>query len=460
MATRKVLKITPVLVALNILVLLIIVVFYTARLIKYYKIENGHKKEDTTILVDEIKKHQSMLDETKGLVLDDKTGIYTYKGEVNDNYLFYSGMMYRIVSVDKNENIKLVSEDNVTLIYPGFNNGYEKSYVTKWLNSSDEKNSGIYENNLMNAGGILENSQYCEDAIDDLSKIECNNSTDKYKITLLSLYDYKMAGGKTSYLNNNTLFNLGSLNSMNANYYVTEDGEISLNQRSSRAISIRPVITINSGTELISGTGKKSDPYIIEKHDVDTLGDTYVNSIVKIDNNTYKVVELGEDKVKLAGTDVLKDGESNLLIAFSNKISAYQDNTIVGKYLNGTFLDSLSVKDSVVSSDWYNGTLTLADLDYSSIRNSKSTAKVGMLTIGDMYVNEVSNVFTTLRGMEASNIINVINESGNLYADQISSKYNVRAAFYLKSDLKIKSGSGTMDSPYELGVNDEKEKEK
>ena len=395
----------------------------------------------------------------KGLVLDDKTGIYTYKGEVNDNYLFYSGMMYRIVSVDKNENIKLVSEDNVTLIYPGFNNGYEKSYVTKWLNSSDEKNSGIYENNLMNAGGILENSQYCEDAIDDLSKIECNNSTDKYKITLLSLYDYKMAGGKTSYLNNNTLFNLGSLNSMNANYYVTEDGEISLNQRSSRAISIRPVITINSGTELISGTGKKSDPYIIEKHDVDTLGDTYVNSIVKIDNNTYKVVELGEDKVKLAGTDVLKDGESNLLIAFSNKISAYQDNTIVGKYLNGTFLDSLSVKDSVVSSDWYNGTLTLADLDYSSIRNSKSTAKVGMLTIGDMYVNEVSNVFTTLRGMEASNIINVINESGNLYADQISSKYNVRAAFYLKSDLKIKSGSGTMDSPYELGVNDEKEKE-
>ena len=59
--------------------------------------------------------------------------------------------------------------------------------------------------------------------------------------------------------------------------------------------------------------------------------------------------------------------------------------------------------------------------------------------------------------MEATNIINVINESGNLFADNITSKYNVRPAFYLKSDLKIVKGDGSKSSPYELGVNDEKE---
>ena len=452
MATKKVLKITPVLVTLNVLVLLIIVGFYTGRLIKYYLKEHGNKVEDTTLLVDNIKKHQSMLDETKGLVLNEETGVYSYKGEVNDNYLLYSGMMFRIVSVDKNDNIKAISEDNVTLLYPGFEKGYGKSYVNKWLNSSDEENSGIFENNLVNAGGLLEKTSFCTDIIDDLTKIECKDINSDYKVSLLSLYDYKLAGGKSSYLNNGKMFHLGSLNSSNLNYYVTEDGEISLNQKSSRAITIRPVITINSGTEVIKGTGKNKDPYIIETHEINTLGDVYVNSIIKIDDEKYKVIEVQEDKVKLAGTSVVKDKDGNLSIAFSNKISAYQDNTIVGKYLNGTFLDSLSVKDSVVSSDWYNAGLTLADLDYTGVRKSKGTAKIGMLTIGDMYVNEVTNVFTTLRGMEASNIINVINDNGYLYADSISSKYNVRAAFYLKSDLEIKSGSGSMDDPYELGV--------
>ena len=263
MATRKVLKITPVLVTLNILVLLIIVGFYTGRLIKYYLKEHGHKSEDTTLFVDEIKKHQSMLDETKGLVFNAETGEYIYKGEVNDNYVLYSGMMFRILGIDKNENIKLVSEDNVTLIYPGFDKGYEKSYVNKWLNSSDEKFSGVFESILVNAGGLLDNTSYCADVIDDLTKIECKNVVEDYKMTLLSLYDYKAAGGKSSFLNNGTLFNLGSLTSDNYNYYVTKDGEISLNKKTSKAITIKPVVTLNSGIEFISGTGKSKDPYII-----------------------------------------------------------------------------------------------------------------------------------------------------------------------------------------------------
>ena len=56
MAKRKVLKVTPVLEAINILILLIIAGFYTFRLVKYYLRENGHKNEGTVLLVDAIKK--------------------------------------------------------------------------------------------------------------------------------------------------------------------------------------------------------------------------------------------------------------------------------------------------------------------------------------------------------------------------------------------------------------------
>ena len=447
MAKRKTLKITPVLVTLNIIVLLLIVGFYTFRLVKYYLKEHGHGSNDTVLLVDEVKKHESKVDLTKGLVLDKETGVYYYKGEVKDNYLSYSGMLYRIVSIDSEGNLKLVSEDNVTLLYPGFNNGYDKSYVNYWLNSSEEDNTGIYENYLINAGGLLDNTEFCMDIIDDTSKIECNDKTSDMKITLLSLYDYKSAGGKSSYLNNGELFHLGTLNSTNYNYYVTKDGEISINQKSSRAITIRPVITINSGTELVRGSGKEDDPYIIEEHEIKKLEDVYVNNIIKIDDSKYKVIGIYDDKVKVASIEPLKEQ-----MAFGGSNSAYNTTSTVGKYLNNTYLNSLSIKDSVISSDYYIGTLNLSNLDYRSVYKSKVNASVGMLTIGDMYVNELTNVFTILRGMEATNIINVINEDGNLFADTISSKYSVRPAFYIKSDLEIKGGKGTIDSPFEIGV--------
>ena len=453
--TRKVLKITPVLVTLNVLVLLIIMGFYTFRLIKYYKLENGNKGEGSVLLVDAIKKKQSYLDETKGLVFNEEAKTYRYKGEVDDNYILYSGLLYRIISIDENNNIKAVSENNVTLLYPGFNYGYDKSYVNKWLNESETEYSGVFEKTLVNSKSLLDDTKMCSDVVDDLSNITCENES-TYKVSLLSLYDYKECGGKSSFLNNGESYFLGTLNKDNEGYYVTDDGEIALNQKTSRAISIKPVITFSSDDELLGGTGKKNDPYIVEKHNIETLADVYVGNYIIIDDNKYKVVEILDNSVKVVGTDVLmEDADNPLKIAFGGSNNTYSVKNTVGKYLNNTYLNSLSLKDSVVSSNWYVNVLNLANLDYAALRSSKVSAKVGMLTMGDMFINESKDVLTILRGMEATNIINVVHDNGNFFADTISSKYNVKPAFNLKYDLKITGGNGTIESPYELGVNDE-----
>ena len=57
--TRRRLKITPVLVTLNVLVLLLIVAFYSTRMIKYYLKENGksNDKDNTVLLVDTVLKN-------------------------------------------------------------------------------------------------------------------------------------------------------------------------------------------------------------------------------------------------------------------------------------------------------------------------------------------------------------------------------------------------------------------
>lgn len=455
MAKKKVLKITPVLIALNVLVLILIASFYTFRLVKYYLEENGDKDEEVTLLVDTLKKKRSYLDETKGLVYNEETGVYLYKGEVDDNYLKYSGMLYRIMSIDKDNKIKVVSEDNVTLLFPGLQKGYEKSIINKWLNVSDQKYSGIYAQSLFASDRILTNTDFCNDVIDDVSNITCDNVLSDYKISLLSLYDYKIVGGKESYLNNGDLFYLGTLDKDNNNYFVTNEGEIALNESESKAITVKPVITLDPTNEYIKGNGTKENPYIIEKHSIKTIGDAYVNSIVKINDVNYKVIEVLEDKVKLTTTEVLKKDDKELKIKFGGSTSAYSTSSTIGKYLNGDYLNSLDVKDYVVKGNYYIETLTLANLDYATLRNSKVKAKVGLLTIGDMFINETTNTFTLLRGMEEPNLINVINENGNLFADSITSKYYVRPAFYIKGELEIKSGKGTLENPYELGVENE-----
>ena len=464
MSKRKVLKITPVLITLNILVLILIAGFYTARLIKYYNKENGHKGEnENSLLVDEIIKNQSYLDETKGLVFDEKTKIYRYKGEVDNNYLLYSGLMYRIISVDSEKNIKAVSEENVTLIYPNFSAGYDKSYVNKWLNKSDTKYSGIFENTLVESDKFLVNTSLCSDKIDDLSKITCEETYNDSKITLLSLYDYKEAGAKNSYLNNGTEFNLGSLNSKNLNYFITDEGEIGLNKKDSIVISVKPVITISGAAELIKGNGKEESPYVIETHEVKTLSDTYVGNYVNIDDNLYRIIAKDDKKVKLVSTDVImKDEKTKYSTSFGGTSSAYSTakNTL-GAYLNSTYLKSLSVKDYAVNGEWYIGKMSLTKLDYAATYSSKVNAKVGMLTVGDFFIEGVNNVFTLLRGIEANNIINVLNKDGNLFGDTVSAKYNVRPAIYLNSEAIISSGDGSEEDPYEIGAkNEEQAKEK
>ena len=457
MATRKVLKITPFLILINILVLLVIMCFYLFRMIKYYKIENGSFHDESVItLADAVKKKRSYLDDTQGLVLDEESGKYRYKGDVDDNYLYYSGLMYRIIEVDKDNNVRAISEESVTLMYPGFDKGYNESYINKWLNLNDKEYSGIFEKTLYNTDKYLSNNYYCSNTVDDIENIECEETID-YKISLLSLHDYKQSGGKSSFINNGKTFNLGTLDQNNNNYFITEDGDIALQQNHNRIVAIRPVITINGTNELLKGNGKEDNPYIIEKHEINTLIDTYVGNIIKIDEKNYKVVEVLDEKVKLVSTDVIVDNDEPYKIKFGGSNNTYSTSNTVGKYLNNNFLNSLSIKDSVVKSEYYVGLLDLNNLDYSKLRSTKVKANVAMLTMGEMFVNEIFDTFTILRGMEDTSIIYVINENGNFFGDSITSKYCIRPAFYLKGDLEIISGEGTEDSPFELGVNNNEE---
>ena len=460
--TRRRLKITPVLVTLNVLVLLLIVAFYGTRMIKYYLKENGksNDKDNIVLLVDTVLKKQSYVDLTKGLIFDEEKNEYRYLGEVDDNYLEYSGILYRIIGIDKEKNIKVISDKSVTMMYSGLEKGYDKSYVNKWLNyDKDVSGSGVYENNIKESVNYLSSTYYCEDIIDDIKNITCDKNTTNYKISLLSLYDYYKAGGKSSFLNNGETFYLGTLNKDNHNYYITSDGEVSINEISTRTYAVRPVITIISSSVLLSGKGTKDDPYKILEIKPSTLEDTTINTYVSFSNQVFKVIDNSTDATKVALNGVIKENDIDVVKSFGGKNNKYSNSkNTVGYYLNNTYLKTLDSKN-IIKSNWYIGALSLDNLDYSNEKNTKVNLSVGMLSLGDMFVGDINNVLTLSRGIESDQIINVINKEGNFYGDFITSKYNVRPALYLNNELKITGGNGTFDAPYELGVSDEKGQE-
>lgn len=460
--TRRRLKITPVLVTLNVLVLLLIVAFYGTRMIKYYLKENGksNNKDNTVLLADTVLKKQSYVDLTKGLIFDEEKNEYRYLGDVDDNYLEYSGIVYRIIGIDKDNNIKVISDKSVTMMYSGLEKGYDKSYVNKWLNyDKDVTGSGVYENNIKESVNFLASTYYCEDIIDDIKNITCDKNSTNYKISLLSLYDYYKAGGKSSFLNNGETFYLGTLNKDNHNYYITSDGEVSINEISTRTYAVRPVITISSNSVLLSGKGTKDDPYKILEINPSTLEEATINTYVSFSNQVFKVIDNSTDATKVALNGVIKENDTDVVKSFGGKNNKYSNSkNTVGYYLNNTYLKTLDSKN-IIKSDWYIGALSLDNLDYTNEKNTKINLSVGMLSLGDMFVGDINNVFTLSRGIESDQIINVINEDGNFYGDFITSKYNVRPSLYLNNELKITGGNGTFDAPYELGVSDEKGQE-
>ena len=449
---RRRLKITSVLIALNILVLFVIVIFYLTRLIIYYNKEHNTEVE-SNLIVDSIIEKRSYTDLDNGLIYDDNTKTYTFKGKVDNNYLEYSGVLFRILSVNENNEVKAVAENILTILDGNLKNGFEKSNINTWLNKSTINHSGIFENNLFDSDKLLINTTMCVDKINDLTKITCNKKNTQNKIGILSLNDYYVSGGKESFLNIGDTYFLNTLNSEGANYYVTSTGDIALDNTNKKALGIRAVITISGSSEIISGDGSKEKPYNIETHDVKKISDAYVGNYVKYSNLTFKIIDRDNDKVKIAQSEVVKENDKVIFKKFGsdNTYSLNKDN--VGYYLNNTYYKTLKNNKYIVKNNWPTGQLNSETLNYVDTYKTSLSANVGMLSLGDMYIDEVENIFLLSKGIGDAKMIDVISPEKNLFGDLVTSTYNLRPCLYLNSNLDIISGDGSEKSPFVVGEN-------
>ena len=250
---------------INILVILTIIGIYAYRVFYYYN--ETHNINENITLKEKLTSVDNIVYQKDGLY--EKDNIFFYKGEEVNNYVYYSGRMFRIIGI--NDGIKMIEEDGLTNIISGINSKYDESMIYQWLKD--------YLNTLKDYEIYLKTSDYCNESI-DIENYSCSNKLDEY-IGLLDIKEYLNAGGKNSYLNNNTYFWTINYDKDNKFFYVNDEGSINnINNKEDNYFSygIRPVITLKEDVLYIKGSGIIYDPYIIEEADNALLKDNGIGS--------------------------------------------------------------------------------------------------------------------------------------------------------------------------------------
>ena len=318
----------------------------------------------------------------------------------------------------------------------GEEDDYSKSNIRIWLSNTGDNNSGIYYNTVPNFKKYLKKTNY---TIDVLSNVKIITGKEKYSdsISLLSLNDYIVSGGKEGFLNNGKLFYLLGSTLDNSKLYVEEDGSLS-NCDKLDFYGIRSVITMKKNTVISQGDGSLGNPYVVDMGN----DNNYVDSYVKLGNDIWKVYSNTNGILKMY-VEVLKKYSDG------NNIFNYYDDENIAYYLLNDYYTSLSYKDYIVSASYPFGEISNeTGYNYSNIYSKSFEGFVSLLNLFDYVSNNELNDFyrnntTSLIGdMQYVTYSNGLVEEGD-----VKNEKHIVPVIAIDSKI-IKSGNGKIDNPY------------
>lgn len=419
---------------ISVLFLGFMVGFYGYRLVHFYLIENpiGSKLKDNTTLVDTIINKNKIVKDGNGLYFEDDN--YIFKGKVDNNYIYYSGLLWRIIKINEDKTIKLVSDEVLTTLYWDNTNNLESSTINNWIN--DKVLTKLSHQEYLKAVNT------CVDVLDNVENKECKKYFNKQKIGLLSTNEYVGSLGKQGFLNGGKSYWLSNSDNNGNMWYVSNDGGVS-NINSDGNNGIRPTILLKEGIVNISGDGTIDKPYIIENDEYQALNKMNIGMYLNYNNYKWRVIDKNETSVKVV-LDGYLDNES----VFDYYTNIFNTNNHIGNYLNNIFYNSLENKEYIVTGDYYTG--AYVDYNYQNIMNSKVSSNIGLLSIGDLFVNEYNNILLS-NPYEDETMIYTIDNNYYIYGNSITTSMKIRPVLHLDGNLLIKSGKGYKNEPFEIG---------
>lgn len=386
----------------------------------------------------------------------DATGYY--KGLNQNNYLLYSGMLFRIVKVNEDGSIKLITDEAITNLRADYDN-YENSNVDTWLKE-------VYLKSLNKTDKYLVDSTYCVGNINSTTDYttECS-STITSKVGLLNISDYY-----NTLANNNSSIHTSRYmlaNKVDNNYLSAPITDKDITVTTKILAPIRPVITLKANLYLLSGNGSSDNPYKLDDYSYakanDLLSSRIVGEYVQYSGLSFRIIGIDSNKnVRLIMADpwVVQPKNKALTLSLENlsntRFNLTEENN-PGYILNNDYLDYIDTK-SIVDTE-YEIPTTVDEVNYNDYQTTPIKAKILLPKTYELFAssgNSKENMISSYMYIDStdnSNTVYAINgATGNVFEfnTQALSEYRIRAVLTIKGDLKISSGKGTINSPYLL----------
>ena len=416
-----------------------------------------------------------------GSTYDD--GVDTFiTGEDPNNYVWYSGKLWRAVSVNKEAGTtKLVTQWNIstTTYNPSNQTNFAGSYMEDWLNDTTVDG---FLGNLRDYENFIVTDAKWDATLDatSLGSITRPNGTTTVTapVGLLNMYEYQTSYRGTNYSNgylNNGLYwwTLTPYSSSRARS-VYNDGNAGRLSPSS-AYGVRPSINLKSSVKIVDGDGTIDNPYRLNGDNDTNLSGTLLSSrysgeyirFGNDENNLYRIVS-HETKglTKITSAEPLKSSGTFITSAFGSNTSFSSSNTI-GAFLNGDYLTNYvdSSYSSMIEDNttWYLGTVgsgtsyklaKYTDTNMSSLTSSTTEAKVGLLRLGELMSGQFdrysNNTYYWTLTPDSTSYERYVDSIGNASSNSPSRTNGVRPSVNLKSNVQIINGDGTKNNPFEL----------
>lgn len=287
---------------------------------------------------------------------EDNDKLYLFKGDVQNNYVSYNNMLWRIMRINSTGSMTLVLDSSINTVPWKVGN---KFVLKDYLNEEFKKELDLTK---------LTKNISCMDDITDLNNITCEEVAEEY-VSLLDVSSYiqTLDEDKTFAVRENESVWLANMFNENLAWH-TNNGKLSYSPLMDFN-EVKPVVTLNSSVIYEGGNGSIDNPYLVS---VDKLT---IGSIVRIQDDEYTVYS-SLDNYKL----VLNNSFNYTYTGNYNDLF---------NYLNDTYYEALPYKELLVNNTWDVVSINKKKISYESI-----DAYVGILSMFDLKPIEDSEYYT------------------------------------------------------------------
>ena len=387
-----------------------------------------------------------------------------YVGNVDNNYIYFNNMLFRIVRVNDDNSVLIVSNDALANVDYTNDGRFTDSALDKWLND--------YFYNLLEPSyqDLIKSSSWCDDVIssDNITTTECSRQTDKRKVGILSLQDYNLSyDGVSSYLDKSNFSWYANLAEDNKAWAITSTDSYPntiYSSESTNLLNVVPALNLKASTTILEGDGTYTDPYVVVKRDTarrsSELNKRQVGEYVSYSGYLFRISNILDDgTTEVIMDSVLKSNNRQIDIGYTNgnKQKVYNPNqegnigykikNDMTRYINTDLFVSKNISVPI-----YNKNITYQGKkdtkEYKLLITIPSTfdifsAKSSTANDSGYWLRDSSKQDNTKAVVRSLGTLTYSNASDNLQA-------GVKVMAYFDKDVIIESGKGTYLDPYTL----------